>query len=247
MLHCKRDRAGRAIFSLLARAEISPVRGDHVRTITGRARSMFVLAVSTTERRRERLSTFDNRRIYRSICRRAGLAWVPRSNSPGILGSRHDFSRCRETGNSLHVSRFHERQFLFTYRVALLGDTFRQIPQPSHVFRVTGRDTEQKPGATIRALFTLFTGMLRDVCCARIGEDTDGARDFLDQQITHRQFQLVTSAEEQRRSRGSFITTTIRPHNRLLLEGAQLWTRVRGYHAHRVVHGRHETLEDTSH
>lgn len=82
------ERPGR-YFHFCRRAEISPVRGDHVRTITGRGPAVFVLAVSTTERRRERLSTFDNRRIYRSICRRAGsLGFLPRIRSDPGLAAR---------------------------------------------------------------------------------------------------------------------------------------------------------------
>lgn len=88
----------------------------------------------------ERLSTFDNRRIYRSICRSPlefAVAHDSRNRARGkrIEGEQRCLKRDRERKRVSPTTRWNVApvsacRFLFTYRyVALLGDTFRQIHQ----------------------------------------------------------------------------------------------------------------------
>lgn len=88
----------------------------------------------------ERLSTFDNRRIYRSICRSPlefAVAHDSRNRARGgreIRGEQRSLKRKRKREGERHLRQrdgtlhpVSACRFLFTYRyVALLGDTFRQ-------------------------------------------------------------------------------------------------------------------------
>lgn len=85
----------------------------------------------------ERLSTFDNRRIYRSICR-SNSRWLTtreieregtRDPRGATLLKEREKERGREASPTTrwNVAPVSACRFLFTYRyVALLGDTFRQ-------------------------------------------------------------------------------------------------------------------------